>query len=1032
MTPLICLNIHVDINPARALYDPGSNISLINFKYAKKLNKKIFPFDATKFTCKTMGGEPYFKGVSTAEIKIGSITKTILLFVIEKDDFEYDILLGLDSITSFRLCQDHNLRITQAAEDSNNRIDSEIPAVTPHFKNECLRESLDPVQSGKKITINWNECMPIEHFHAQTEHLNHDKRNKIHSLIDKYESVFAKNRYDIGTFTEQEAHIKLIENKVVARRPYKCSLEDEEEIKKQVNELLKVGLIEESCSPFASPVTMAYRKSEGEKNRMCVDFRHLNKLISSQTFPFPSFDDLILRTTDCSWFSALDINSAFWSIPIRSKDRYKTGFVTRDGHYQWKCLPFGLKIASPVYQRILSGIIRRNNLDKFCVNYIDDILIFSKNFNEHLEHIEKVLQAIQKEGFRIKFVKCSFATRQVKYLGHIIEKNQIKPMSDNVIAIQEFPVPQSKKNIRQFLGKVNFYHKYIKNSSKLLEPLHNLLRKNVEFLWTKDCQSAFDKIKSYLTSQPILAIFDRNKPIRIYTDASLEGIGAVLKQPQADGNEKPVAYFSKKLTEGQKKKRAVFLECLAIKEALKYWQYWLLGNKFIVFSDHKPLENLAVNVRPDEELGDMMNFLSQFDFNIVYNPGLNNGEADCLSRNPVLEANVETNKNIIQMVNLLQFSEIIEDQKHISMKKDDIKRNNVIFRSFRGKDKIVLSNEGFAKLVDRIHNELGHIGKNSIIKTIAHLYHADNMYKIITDFTSACEICIKNKTRRGRNLGLLGHLGPATKPFEIMSLDTIGGFGGRRSSKRYLHLLVDHFTRFAYVSTSKTQRTEDFIKLIESVHSKNKIGTLLTDQYGGLTSQDLEDYLISNNIDRIFTAVDAPFSQGLNERLNQTLVNRIRCRNNEKNENRAWSSIARQCTGEYNNTVHSVTGFTPIYLLDGTVTPIVPKELRKESNLQDDRRIALDRTIKNHNLNKTRYDKNRKPHNFKVGDFVYVENGNKLNRDKLDEIRIGPFPVLHKLSDSVYMIKCGSTNKEKRLFHISKMVPIPNNLRSQI
>lgn len=1037
MTPLIALHVNIEGNFARGLYDPGANISMVNYNYIKKIKKDINIIKS--YSCKTVGGVKTLMGLVLLKAKIFSIEKKMWFFVVQDSDFTYDILLGLDAIKAFRLCQDHNLNITQASLDTqknetqkestrvqvsdnlrseDNNIHSVQVSDNLRSENNNIHEEWNDI-----IRVNWNEYMPVEQFHAQTEHLNENQRDNIHQLIDKYETLFAKNRYDVGTFCEQEAHIKLIENKFIAKKPYRCSLQDQEEIKKQVNELLKVELIEESCSPFAAPVTMAYRKADGEKNRMCIDFRDLNKLIVPETYPFPTIDDIVIKTQGCSWFTALDVNSAFWSIPIRMKDRYKTGFVTQEGHYQWKCLPFGIKIASPVYQRILSGIIRRNGLSHFCANYIDDILIFSKSFEEHLDHIERVFNAIRKEGFKIKFTKCSFATRQIKYLGHTIEQGKIKPLFDNLVAIKDFPIPRTKKNIRQFLGKVNFYYKYIKDAAKVLEPFHNLLRKNVDFVWSSECQKAFDQIKKYLISEPVLTIFDQNKPIRIYTDASLEGVGAVLKQPQPDGSEKPIAYFSKKLTEGQKKKKAVFLECLAIKEAVKYWQYWLMGNRFVVYSDHKPLENLNVNVRPDEELGDMMNYLSQFQFSIIYNPGTNNHEADSLSRNPVLDHNCETNKDIVRTVNLLKLSEIMEDQKTIVPATNNTEKNGVIYRNLRGRNKVVLTDVGCRKLVQRVHNELGHVGRNTIIATITPYYFANNIYKIIKSITSTCEICIKNKTRKGRNFGLLGHLGPAKAPFEIMSLDTIGGFGGRRSTKKYLHLLTDHFTRYAYILTSKTQKSEDFIKLIELVHSKNKIGTLLTDQYGGLSSEEFENYLERNNIDHVFTAVDSPFSNGLNERLNQTLVNRIRCRVNERREKRAWSAIARQCVEEYNKTFHSVTKFPPQYLLNGTVTPIMPIELQEKQNLSQDRIIAYENSVKNHAKNKARYDKNRKAETFKVGDYVYIENGNRLNREKLDEVRVGPFPIVNKLSDTVYQVRCRSSGREKRLYHISKMVP---------
>lgn len=245
----------------------------------------------------------------------------------------------------------------------------------------------------------------------------------------------------------------------------------------------------------------------------------------------------------------------------------------------------------------------------------------------------------------------------MKYLGHIIENNTVRPIKDNLISIQNFPTPKTQKNVRQFLGKINFYHEYIPKSSIMLDPLHRLLRKDVKFVWSEDCEKSFTEIKKLLCSQPVLEIFDKDLPIRIHTDASLEGIGAVLKQVQYNEKEKPVAYFSKKLNESQKRKKAIYLECLAIKEAVKYWQHWLIGRRFEVYSDHKPLENMNIRARMDEELGELTYYLSQYDFQIKSVPGKDNVEADCLSRNPVLEPN-ENIEEVLKIVNLMKVDEI--------------------------------------------------------------------------------------------------------------------------------------------------------------------------------------------------------------------------------------------------------------------------------------------------------------------------------------------------------------------------------------
>lgn len=898
-------------------------------------------------------------------------------------------------------------------------------------ENENSRNQKGIEYETNKIQVNWNEYIPVEQFEAKVNHLDEEKKEIIFEIVDEYGDVFAKNDFDIGEVKGKdcEACIELIENKYISRRPYRCSWEDQKEIERQVGELLKHGLIQESYSPFAAPVTLAYKKTgvgnERKKTRLCMDFTALNKLVIPESQPFPLISDLIEKTRGCQWYSAFDINVAFWSIPIRKKDRFKTGFVTTQSHYEWRSLPFGISCASSIFQRILSNIIRRNDLSEFCANYIDDILIFSRSFSEHVKHIRSLLDAIRKEGFRLKFLKCSFATNSVKYLGHVIEKDTVRPLNDNVIAIKEFPTPQTKKNVRQFLGKINFYHKYIPNAAKFLEPFYKLLRKDTDFIWSKECKDTFDKIKGYLASAPALAIFDPNLPIIIYSDASLLGLGAVLKQVQENEEEKTVAYFSKKLNDSQKKKKAIFIESLAIQEAIKYWKYWLIGRKFKVITDHKPLEGLNIKSRPDEELGDIINFLSQFSFEIFYRPGSANSEADCLSRNPVLPSDEsDLDCELIRTINVLELEELRLGQEGIEKRERDEVKQGIIFRKVRKKRKIVLNEETGWKVIKSVHEKFGHIGTRQMCDMIRLHFHFRNMYTKIRSYCQNCEICIKNKSRSGEKLGLMGHYGPASRPFEIMSLDTVGGFGGKRSRKKYLHILIDHFTRFMYISTSKNQTAIKFIKLIHKVSNENRIQTLMTDQYGGLGSEEFEAFLKQENISHVFTSVDNASSNGLNERVGQSVTNRLRCKvNTKKNEKKSWSTLAEDCVREYNDSVHASTGFTPNYLMNGIQPELIPKILAEKHDFLSDRKKAFENSQKAHEQNKKRYDLGRKDVEFEVGDEVYVSSGNKLNRDKLDEIRVGPFVVQEKLSKTVYRLAKGNKKSESLNFHISKMVP---------
>lgn len=206
--------------------------------------------------------------------------------------------------------------------------------------------------------------METNEFQIKIEHVEKDKEIMIRKLLEKHKSVVAKDKYDVGTVKDYEARIDMLVNKYCSKRPYRCNIDDKKDIEKQVAKLLERNLIEESHSPFAAPVTLAYKKDEGMRSRLCIDFRDLNKNITPQAQPFPLIEDIILRARDCKYYTTLDINSAFWSIPLRIEDKSKTGFVTQESHYQWTCLPFGLKTSPAIFQRILSNILRKHKLHR--------------------------------------------------------------------------------------------------------------------------------------------------------------------------------------------------------------------------------------------------------------------------------------------------------------------------------------------------------------------------------------------------------------------------------------------------------------------------------------------------------------------------------------------------------------------------------------------------------------------------------------------------------------------------------------------
>jgi hypothetical protein len=272
------------------------------------------------------------------DITINLISRRVLLYVLDNSTFNYDFIIGLDLIPRFRLSLDYNLKITQ------------VP-----INKKKIEDQLEI------NNVKWNDYLSENLFESKISHLESSNQSVIRKLLKEKFSAFAKNRLDVGNVTKYECRIELINDKYIAKKPYRCSFEDQAEIERQCNELLKAGMITVSSSPFASPVTMQYRK-EGlsvpkTKTRMCIDYRDLNKILVPESHPFPLIDEIMVKTRGCSWFSALDINHAFWSILIRKEDRYKSAFITQHGHFEWRSMPFGLKNGPAVFQRILSGIL---------------------------------------------------------------------------------------------------------------------------------------------------------------------------------------------------------------------------------------------------------------------------------------------------------------------------------------------------------------------------------------------------------------------------------------------------------------------------------------------------------------------------------------------------------------------------------------------------------------------------------------------------------------------------------------------------
>ena len=289
------------------------------------------------------------------------------------------------------------------------------------------------------------------------------------------------------------------------------------------------GVIKPSESPWASPIVLV-RKKDGSI-RLCVDYRALNSVTKADSFPLPRIDDILDRLGESRYFTTLDLKSGYWQVKVHPSSCEKTAFITNEGLYEFRVMPFGLMNAPTVFQRLMRRVLEGVDSSKQFVSvYLDDVLIYSKAIEEHLVHLSQVLSRMKEVGLKLNPKKYHFTCNQVTYLGHTITPSGLKPNSDHLMAVENFPVPKDIKSLKQFLGLSSFYRRFVRNFAKIAEPLHRLTRKDIPFVWSPDCQQSYEYLKSKLIESPVLAYPNFNEDFCLETDASVKGLGAILSQ----------------------------------------------------------------------------------------------------------------------------------------------------------------------------------------------------------------------------------------------------------------------------------------------------------------------------------------------------------------------------------------------------------------------------------------------------------------------------------------------------------------------
>ncbi|GFT56609.1 hypothetical protein TNCV_1313421 [Trichonephila clavipes] len=755
------------------------------------------------------------------------------------------------------------------------------------------------------------------------------------------------------------------------------------------------------------------------------------------------------------FFSSMDLRSGYWQIEIDEADREKTAFITPEGLYEFKVMPFGLCNAPATFERMMDNLLRHFKWT-MCLCYLDDIIVFSETFEDHLIRLRLVLKCLQEAGLKLNSKKCLFAAQEVKILGHLVSSNGVRPDPDKIKAVRNFPTPKNIHDIRSFLGLCSYFRRFIKGFCYLAEPLQSLLKSGVEFHWGPEEVEAFNSLKKALTSDPVLGMYDERASTEIHTDASGYGIGAVLVQIQ-NNVEKVIAYASRTLTKAEKNYSTTERECLAIVWATNKFRPYIFGKHFTVVTDHHSLCWLMNLKDPSGRLARWALRLQEHDFDVKYKTGKKHSDADALSRNPVEEETETPDKFLAVTTSMNLAMEQKKDQDLAKLKLLSNSSKNEEFRFIDG----ILCRKNFdpdgklwlpvipkhlrADILRHFHDAptAGHLGFAKTYDRIRKRFYWPGMYRNVVRYVMHCRECQRRKSVPQRPPGRLVPIPPAIAPFHRIGIDLLGRFPKSAHGNKWIIVCTDYSTRYATTKALPTAEVDEIAKfLLEEIvlrHGAPRV--IITDRGAVFRSRLVSSLVDLCNIDHRFTTAYHPQTNGLTERFNKTLADMLSMYVDVEQKN--WDEILPFVTFAYNTAKQETTGFTPFFLLHGreaettldTMLPFCPNDFddnnitKIAARAEESRQLARVHTLRAQDKDRRRYDSKHQMVSYAPGDLVWVYTPvRKVGlSEKLLRRYFGPYQVLRRLSAVTYEVQdfdpASRKRKLREVVHVLRMKP---------
>ena len=895
------------------------------------------------------------------------------------------------------------------------------------------------------------------------DNLNADEKNQMQEIVERRPELFARDpkkpkitpviKHSIDTGDERPAYAK----------PRRMPPAMEQEVKENVDEMRKNDIIRPSESPWNCPIILLKKKG---KSRFVSDFRELNKKTKSDTYPLPNIKDCVERMEGTKFWTTLDAASAYWSVELEEKDREKTAFSVPQGKFEFNVMTFGLRNAGATYQRMMDIVLSGLPPDRV-IAYLDDIIIYSKNFEDHKRDVDSVLRKLEAAGISLRPEKCMFGSNKVNYLGYFMNEEGIRPQKSLVDAIQEFSPPKTKKEVRRFLGTVGFYRDFIKNFAEISTPLRNLTKDTSIFTWTEECQKSFETLRHLLTEYPVLAYPITNKPFIVEVDASKTAVGGVLHQEQHDGTVRPVSYCSYALSPPQQNWEPYSQETFALVLAVRKWHPYLFGNRFTFRSDHNPLKNIRGKKDPRGKIANWLMELEEYDYQVEHIPGKNNVVADCLSRSGT--KNEPPTSRLEDFVFLV--SDDFNEQLRTSQAEDVVVRRAIedlstfghvkagrlkrVSRQLRIEGDIltksgrpVIPSSMYEYVVNEFHrggDAKSHFGVEKTYDILRDRFYWPNMFATVQNQLSSCKICQQCKADPKQPKAPLVPLITPSRPMDFISMD-IAYMEPDDEGFRYILLIGCVFSKFVNAVPLKTQTADDIVDAVnrEWIHFHGAPRYVLSDKGSNFDGTVFNDVCKSLQIEKRRTSGYHAEGNGFAERSIRNVREVLRTALLDKGlPHKLWRQILSSTIFALNTSKSKAINCTPYEVVFGR-KPVLPIDIMFDSVVPgtssaspseylSDLKVQLLENI--HHATKflgisrekmvEQYNKNLHTITYALNDRVWLHKHTfkKGENAKLSPRKTGPWTIVEVLPNGVNF-RIEDAAGEQQVVHHNRMSPV--------